>query len=57
MRILENADEHSLIETFAVSTENLASPLSHGASARRVVIIRGEGLDPSTDEVEGLVSR
>jgi len=57
MSIFEDANEHSLIEAFAVAAENFASALTNGASARRVVAVRGKGLDGPADEIKRLGSR
>jgi hypothetical protein len=57
VRILENSDEHSLVQTLAVAAENLADALPDGTRASRVVIISREGLDGALDEIESLVAR
>ena len=57
MSIFENANEHSLIETFAVAAEDFASALTNGTGARRVVAVCGQGLDGAADEIKRLASR
>ena len=57
MRVLEDADEHSLIETFAVAAEDLAGALANGTGARGIVIICRKRLDSAPNEIKGLTAR
>ena len=57
MRVLENANEVLLAETFAVAAEDFASALTNGTGARRVVAVCGKGLDGAADEIKRLASR
>ena len=45
------------LSTQFVAAENFASALTNGASARRVVAVRGKGLDGPADEIKRLGSR
>jgi hypothetical protein len=57
VRVLENANEHSLIETLAVAAENLARALANGTGAGRVIIIGRQRFDRATHEVECFAPR
>ena len=55
--VFENADEHSLIETLAIAAEDLPRALADGAGAGGIVVIGGERLDGTPDEIECFVPR
>jgi hypothetical protein len=55
--VLQNANEHSLVEALAVAPEDFPSALPHVAGACGIVVVGGECFDGTTNEIERLVSR
>jgi len=56
VRVLENADEHSFIEAFAVATEQLVRSGTNRARADRGITL-GQGRDRATNDIECLRAR